>query len=60
VWGDAGYQGQTEKIQEAAPDAEDLTNRRAKNGKGEADEDQKRKNRTKSRVRSKVEWPVFV
>jgi len=56
VWGDGGYQGQTKVIQEAAPKAQDMTNRRAKNGKGEVDEDQKRKNRTKSRVRAKVEW----
>jgi len=34
-----------------------MTNRRVKNCKGEVDEEQKRKNRTKSRVRAKVEWP---
>src|SRR6516165_603912 len=56
VWGDGGYQGQTEKIHEAAPQAQDMTNRRVKNSKGEVDEDEKRKNRTKSRVRAKVEW----
>ena len=56
VWGDGGYQGQTEKIHEAAPHAQDMTNRRVKHGKGEVDEEQKRKNRTKSRVRAKVEW----
>ena len=33
-----------------------MTNRRVKNSKGEVDEEQKRKNRTKSRVRAKVEW----
>jgi IS5 family transposase len=33
-----------------------MTNRRAKNCKGEVDEIEKRKNRTKSRVRAKVEW----
>jgi hypothetical protein len=32
-----------------------MTNRRVKNGKGEVGEEQKRKNRTKSRVRAKVE-----
>ena len=56
VWGDAGYQGQTAQIHAAAPQAQDMTNRRVKNGKGEVDEDEKRKNRTKSRVRAKVEW----
>lgn len=55
VWGDAGYQGQTEAIHEAAPDAQDMTNRRTK-FKNYVDEEGKRKNRTKSRVRAKVEW----
>ena len=55
VWGDAGYQGQTEAIHEAAPKAQDMTNRRVKTKQG-VDEDEKRKNWTKSRVRSKVEW----
>jgi IS5 family transposase len=56
VWGDGGYQGQTEAIHEAAPQAQDMTNRRVKSKQG-VDEEQKRKNRTKSRVRAKVEWP---
>jgi transposase, IS5 family len=56
VWGDGGYQGQTERIHEAAPEAQDMTNRRVKNNRGEVHEEQKRKNRTKSRVRAKVEW----
>jgi IS5 family transposase len=60
VWGDAGYQGQTEKIREAAPQAQDMTCRRVKNSKGEVDEEQKRKNRTKSRVRARVEWPFRI
>jgi IS5 family transposase len=60
VWGDSGYQGQTKAIHEAAPKAQDMTNRRVKNGKGEVDEEQKRKKRTKSRVRAKVEWPFRI
>ena len=60
VWGDADYQGQTEKIREAATQAQDMTCRRVKNSKGEADEEQKRKNRTKARVRAKVEWPFRI
>jgi len=60
VWGDSGYQGQTEKIREAAPQAQDMTCRRVKNSKGEVDEEQKRKNRTKSRVRARVEWPFRI
>ena len=30
VWGDAGYQGQSEAIREAAPHAQDMTCRRTK------------------------------
>jgi IS5 family transposase len=59
VWGDAGYQGQTEAIHKAAPDAQDMTNRRTK-FKNYVDEEGKRKNRTKSRVRAKVEWPFRI
>jgi IS5 family transposase len=60
VWGDAGYQGQTEAIHEAAPKAQDMTNRRVKKGKGQVDEEEKRKNRTKSKVRARVEWPFRI
>jgi IS5 family transposase len=59
VWGDAGYQGQTEAIHAAAPAAQDMTSRRAKY-KGGVDEAERRKNRTKARVRSKVEWPFRI
>ena len=54
VWGDGGYQGQTEAIQEAAPKAQDMTCKRAQ-FKDSVDELQKMKNRSKSRVRAKVE-----
>jgi IS5 family transposase len=59
VWGDAGYQGQAEVIHAAAPNAQDMTSRRAKT-KGGVDEVERHKNRTKARVRSKVEWPFRV
>jgi IS5 family transposase len=59
VWGDAGYQGQTAAIHQAAPAAQDMTSRRGKTKAG-VDEEQKRKNRTKARVRAKVEWPFRV
>jgi IS5 family transposase len=59
VWGDAGYQGQTEVIHAAAPHAQDMTSRRAKY-KGGVDEVVRRKNRTKAGVRSKVEWPFRI
>lgn len=59
VWGDAGYQGQTAAIHEVAPAAQDMTSRRVKTKAG-VDEEQKRKNRSKARVRAKVEWPFRV
>jgi IS5 family transposase len=54
VWGDGGYQGQTETIREAAPHAQDMTCRRTK-FKNYVDEVARRKNTTKSHVRAKVE-----
>jgi IS5 family transposase len=56
VWGDAGYQGQGETIRETAPHAQDMTCRRTK-FKNYVDEEAKRKNRTKSRVRAQLEHP---
>src|SRR5664279_911448 len=54
VWGDGGYQGQTEAIRETAPHAQDMTCRRTK-FKNYVDQEARRKNTTKSRVRAKVE-----
>lgn len=59
VWGDGGYQGQTEAIKEAAPKAQDMTCRRVK-FKNHVDELQKKKNRSKSSVREKVEHPFRI
>jgi IS5 family transposase len=59
VWGDPAYQGQTEAIHEAAPQAQDMTSRRTK-FKNYVDEEARRKNTTKSRVRSKVEHPFRI
>ena len=59
VWGDGGYQGQTEAIREAAPKAQDMTCRRTK-FKHYGDELQKKKNRSKSSVRAKVEHPFRI
>jgi IS5 family transposase len=56
VWGDGGYQGQTEAIQQAAPKAQDMTCKRTK-FKHYVDELQKKKNKSKSRVIAKVEHP---
>ncbi len=59
VWGDAGYQGQSEAIREAAPHAQDMTCRRTK-FKDYVDHVARRKNTTKSRVRAKVEHPFRI
>jgi IS5 family transposase len=54
VWGDQAYKGQTEVICQHAPNALDFTNRRYR-FKKHIDEVQRAKNRTKSKVRSRVE-----
>ena len=54
VWGDGAYQGQTEIIHQHAPRASDCTQRRCRY-KDQIDEVERAKNRTKSRVRSRVE-----
>ena len=59
VWGDGGYQGQTDVIREVAPEAQDMTCRRTQYKDG-VDEKARRKNRTKSKVRAKVEWPFRI
>ena len=59
VWGDAAYQGQTGVIHEHAPKAKDFTNRRYQYG-GHVNEIEKARNRTKSRVRAKVEHVIGV
>jgi len=59
VWGDQGYQGQTAVIRARAPRAKDFTNRKYR-GTGWVNELQKAKNRTKSRVRAKVEHTIGV
>jgi IS5 family transposase len=59
VWGDGGYQGQTEAIRKAAPEAQDMTCRRTRY-KNYVDEVARRKNTTKSKVRAKVEHPFRI
>ena len=54
VWGDQAYRGQTEAIREVAPEAQDMTHKQYRY-KDRIDEIERAKNRTKSRVRSKVE-----
>jgi len=59
VYGDQAYRGQTELIRQHAPRAKDFTNRRYRY-KGVVDEVHKAKNRTKSKVRAKVEHTIGV
>jgi IS5 family transposase len=54
VWGDQAYRGQRAVIREAAPNALDFTNRRYRH-RGVVNEAEKARNRTKSKVRAKVE-----
>jgi transposase, IS5 family len=59
VWGDGGYQGQAEAIRAAAPEAQDMTCRRTRYNDS-VDQLQRAKNRSKSRVRAKVEHPFRI
>src|SRR5208283_4314902 len=54
VWGDQAYRGQTEVIHECSPQADDCTSKRYRY-KNHIDEVERAKNRTKSKIRSKVE-----
>ncbi|MGD1081466.1 MAG: transposase [Candidatus Sulfotelmatobacter sp.] len=54
VWGDQAYRGQSEVLREHAPHAQDFTHQRYRY-KDHIDEVEREKNRTKSKVRSKVE-----
>jgi transposase, IS5 family len=59
VWGDQAYRGQKAVIRQHAPQARDFTNRRYRQ-RGIVDEVERAKNRTKSKVRAKVEHPIGV
>jgi transposase, IS5 family len=59
VWGDQAYRGQTDIIREHAPHAQDFTNKRYRHN-GSVDEAERARNRTKSKVRAKVEHPFGV
>lgn len=59
VWGDSAYQGRKEAIKAAAPNAQDMTNRRAGNGVPLTKAERAR-NRTKSKVRAKVEHAFHI
>ena len=59
VWGDQAYRGQRAVIRYHAPKAKDFTNRRYRQ-RGVVDLVERRKNRTKSTVRAKVEHAIGV
>lgn len=59
VWGDSAYAGQRERIRERAPQASDFTNKRGARAHPLSDEERER-NRTKSKVRAKVEHPFHI
>ena len=59
VWGDQAYRGQRAVIRQHAPRAQDFINRRYRY-RGVVDEIERAKNRTKSKVRAKVEHPIVI
>ena len=59
VWGDSAYVGQTEVIQRVAPNARDFTQTRASRHQALSDQE-RAKNRNKSKVRAKVEHAFLV
>ena len=59
IWGDAAYTGQREVIRERAPRARDFTNRMGHRHRP-LSEQERAKNRRKSKVRAKVEHPFLV
>jgi len=59
VYGDSGYAGQKELIRQHAPQAKDFTQRRGR-GYRYLSPEERAKNRTKSRVRAKVEHALGV
>lgn len=59
VWADQAYRGQTEAIRKRARRAQDFTNQRYRCN-GRIDEVERSKNRTKSKVRSRVEHVFWV
>jgi len=59
VWGDQAYRGQRAVIRQHAPAAQDFTNRRYRQH-GVVDEVERAKNRTKSKVRARVEHSIGI
>ena len=59
MWGDQAYRGQRAVIRQHAPKAQDFVNRRYRH-RGVVDEVERAKNRTKSKVRARVEHSIGV
>jgi len=59
VWGDSAYTGQGDEIRKHAPKAKDFTNKKGYRNRPLTD-DEKAKNKTKSKVRAKVEHPFLI
>ena len=59
VWGDQAYRGQRKAIRGKAPRARDFVNHRYRH-RGIVNEAERAKNRTKSKVRAKVEHSIGV
>ena len=59
VWGDSAYTGQGEVIRQHAPRAKDFTHKKGNRQQALTDTE-RAKNRTKSRVRARVEHPFLI
>jgi len=59
VWGDSAYSRQGDRMRDKAPNAIDFTNRMGNRHRPLSDEDRAR-NKTKSKVRAKVEHPFLI
>ena len=59
VWGDSAYTGQGDEIRKHAPRAKDFTHQKGYRNRPLSD-NEKAKNRTKSKVRAKVEHPFLI
>ena len=59
VWGDSAYTGQKDRLARAAPKARDFTHARAARQRP-LTETERSRNRTKSKVRAKVEHPFLI
>lgn len=59
VWGDSTYSGQGDIIREHAPNAKDFTNKKGCRNR-RLNEEARSRNKTKSKVRAKVEHPFLI